>query len=116
MDYITLEVSLETLKKMEAFYQESLVFNVGEYILWKVKTIDEVTITAYSSKKGLKVVFFGIKALDEALIWDMNAKVNEKKIKSAGVSGVVRPGKTSVQVVVGTKVQFVADEFKKLCK
>ena len=44
------------------------------------------------------------------------AKVDEKKIKSAGVAGVMRPGKTSVQVIVGTKVQFVADEFKKLCK
>ena len=42
--------------------------------------------------------------------------VDEKVIKSAGVSGVIRPGKTSLQVVVGTKVQFVADEFKKLCK
>ncbi len=45
-----------------------------------------------------------------------NTLVNEKKIKSSGVAGVIRPGKTSVQVVVGTKVQFVADEFKKLCK
>ena len=44
------------------------------------------------------------------------AKVNEKKIKSAGIAGVIRPGKNSVQVIVGTKVQFVADEFKKLCK
>ena len=44
------------------------------------------------------------------------SKVDEKKIKSAGVAGVMRPGKTSVQVIVGTKVQFVADEFKKLCK
>ena len=43
-------------------------------------------------------------------------KVDEKKLKSAGVAGVMRPGKTSVQVIVGTKVQFVADEFKKLCK
>lgn len=42
--------------------------------------------------------------------------VDEKKIKSAGVAGVIRPSKTAVQVVVGTKVQFVADEFKKLCK
>lgn len=42
--------------------------------------------------------------------------VDEKKIKSAGVAGVVRPGKNAVQVVIGTKVQFVADEFKKLCK
>lgn len=40
--------------------------------------------------------------------------VDEKKIKSAGISGVMRPGKTSVQVIVGTKVQFVADEMKKM--
>ncbi|MFQ6832840.1 N-acetylglucosamine-specific PTS transporter subunit IIBC [Butyricicoccus pullicaecorum] len=40
--------------------------------------------------------------------------VDEKKIKSAGIAGVIRPSKTAVQVVVGTKVQFVADEFKKL--
>ena len=42
--------------------------------------------------------------------------VNEKKIKSAGAAGVIRPSKTAVQVIIGTKVQFVADEFKKLCK
>ena len=45
-----------------------------------------------------------------------NTIVNEKKIKEAGVAGVIRPGKTSVQVVIGPKVQFVADEFKKLCQ
>ncbi len=43
-------------------------------------------------------------------------KVDEKKIKSAGVAGVIRPSKTAVQVIIGTKVQFVADEFKKLAK
>ena len=43
-------------------------------------------------------------------------RVDEKVIKSAGVAGVIRPSKTSVQVIIGTKVQFVADEFKKLCK
>lgn len=41
-------------------------------------------------------------------------QVDEKAIKAAGVAGVIRPSKTSVQVVVGTQVQFVADEFKKL--
>ena len=45
-----------------------------------------------------------------------NTLVNEKVIKSAGVAGVIRPGKTSVQVIIGTQVQHVADEFKKLCK
>lgn len=43
-------------------------------------------------------------------------QVDEKKIKSAGVAGVIRPSKTNVQVIIGTQVQFVADEFKKLCK
>ena len=42
--------------------------------------------------------------------------IDEHKIKSAGVAGVIRPSKTAVQVIIGTKVQFVADEFKKLCK
>ncbi len=41
-------------------------------------------------------------------------KVDEKKIKSAGVAGIIRPSKTSVQVIIGTKVQFVADEMKKM--
>lgn len=45
-----------------------------------------------------------------------NTLVNEKKIKTAGVAGVIRPGKTSVQVIIGTQVQHVADEFKLLCK
>lgn len=42
--------------------------------------------------------------------------VDEKKIKSAGIAGVIRPGKNSIQVIVGTKVQFVADEMKKMLK
>ena len=42
--------------------------------------------------------------------------VDEKKIKSAGVAGVLRPSKTSVQVIVGTQVQHVAEELKKLAK
>ena len=40
--------------------------------------------------------------------------VNDKVIKSAGVAGVIKPGKTSVQVIIGTKVQFVADAFSRL--
>lgn len=42
------------------------------------------------------------------------AAVDEKKIKSAGVAGVMRPSKTTVQVIVGPKVQFVYDEMKKM--
>ena len=42
--------------------------------------------------------------------------VNEAKIKSSGAAGVIRPGKTAVQVIIGPKVQFVYEEFKKLAK
>ncbi|MDR2864576.1 MAG: N-acetylglucosamine-specific PTS transporter subunit IIBC [Spirochaetaceae bacterium] len=42
--------------------------------------------------------------------------VNEKKIKSAGIAGIIRPSKTAVQIIIGTKVQFVADEMTKLLK
>ena len=42
--------------------------------------------------------------------------VDEAKIKTSGAAGVIRPGKTSVQVIIGPKVQFVADEMKKLVK
>ena len=43
-------------------------------------------------------------------------QVDDKAIKAAGVAGVIKPGKNSVQVIVGTKVQFVADAFSELCK
>ena len=42
--------------------------------------------------------------------------VDEKIIKSAGIAGIVRPSKSSVQIVVGTKVQFVADAMDELLK
>ena len=45
-----------------------------------------------------------------------NTLVDEKKIKSSGASGVIRPSKTTVQVVIGPKVQFVYEEFKKIAE
>lgn len=46
-------------------------------------------------------------------IEDMD-KINESKIKSAGVPGFNRVSKHDLQVIVGTEVQFVADELSKL--
>jgi DNA-binding MurR/RpiR family transcriptional regulator len=40
--------------------------------------------------------------------------VDEKAIKQAGAAGVIRPSKTTVQVIIGPKVQFVFDELKKI--
>src|SRR5699024_1531412 len=43
-------------------------------------------------------------------------KVDEAKIKSTGVPGVHIVGKQSIQVIVGTTVQFIADEIEKIRK
>jgi len=42
--------------------------------------------------------------------------VDEKKIRSSGCAGVIRPGKSSVQVIIGPKVQFVFEELKRLAR
>ena len=43
-------------------------------------------------------------------------KVDDGVIRSSGAIGVIRPGKNAVQVVIGTTVQFVADELKALAR
>lgn len=45
-----------------------------------------------------------------------DSKVDDKKVKSSGAAGIIHPGQGSVQVIIGPKVQFVADEMEKLCK
>ncbi|MBS4197386.1 N-acetylglucosamine-specific PTS transporter subunit IIBC [Lederbergia citri] len=46
---------------------------------------------------------------------DMNA-VDQEKIKATGVPGINIVGSNSIQVIVGTQVQFVADEIEKIRK
>ncbi|MGE6515301.1 N-acetylglucosamine-specific PTS transporter subunit IIBC [Lysinibacillus sphaericus] len=43
-------------------------------------------------------------------------KVHQKRIKNTGVYGINIVGPTSIQVIVGANVQFVADEIEKLRK
>ena len=40
--------------------------------------------------------------------------VDEDAVMNCGASGIVRPAKNACQIVIGTKVQFVYDEFEKL--
>ena len=44
------------------------------------------------------------------------APVNDAMLKMAGARGVMRPGKNSVQVIIGTKVQQVAEALRPLVK
>jgi PTS system N-acetylglucosamine-specific IIC component len=40
--------------------------------------------------------------------------VNDTEIKKLGIAGVLKPSKTSVQVIVGTQVEFVANALKRM--
>lgn len=42
------------------------------------------------------------------------SKVDEARILAAGAKGVLRPGEHSVQVIIGTQVQFVVDKLKQM--
>ncbi|UFH65683.1 N-acetylglucosamine-specific PTS transporter subunit IIBC [Clostridium cadaveris] len=42
--------------------------------------------------------------------------INDKKIKTTGAAGIIKPSKTSAQVIVGTQVQFVAEALSELVK
>ena len=81
----------------------------------------KVTLSNNNFTEVAKIVLEGVGGPENVASIDncitrLRLEVNEKLIKSAGVAGVMRPSKTSVQVIIGTQVQFVADEFKKLCK
>ncbi len=41
-------------------------------------------------------------------------RINERKIRTANIVGILRPSKNSVQIIIGTQVQFVADAFEQL--
>ena len=43
-----------------------------------------------------------------------SSKVDEAACKAAGAVGVIRPSAESAQVIIGTQVQAVYDELKKL--
>jgi len=82
MAYIstTIKVKMETLNRMQAFYQDCLISNPGEYVLFSARS-HGVVITAYKGKNldSFKVFFIGEHALSEASIWDKNAKENIAK-------------------------------------
>ena len=50
----------------------------------------------------------------EPVVEKKEEKKDEKAVKAAGAAGVIRPSKNACQVIIGTKVQFVYDELKKM--
>lgn len=91
--------------------------------------ITQVSSNASSSDEAFanyaKIVFEGLGGKDNIVSCDncitrlrLEVKdasiVDDAKIKSAGAQGVLHPSNNSVQVIVGTQVQFVADALRKL--
>ena len=83
----------------------------GDNQFW---TIDEVTRKPKTSVKAttVKAKAAAEKAATEVVKAAKPAA--EKAVKAAGAAGVIRPSKTSCQVVIGPQVQFVFDELKKM--
>ena len=78
---VTLSVNDEIIAKMRDFYLDYMVPNDGQYVDF-MAIYNNIIITAYKSKKELKkVTFIGDASLNEAKIWDINAKINEVKEK-----------------------------------
>ena len=97
----------------EAVYSEAGQKQTGEQIAYYMNNAKTI-LEGCGGKENITSIDNCITRL-RLEVKDITA-VNDKVIKSAGVAGVIKPGKTSVQVIIGTKVQFVADEFSKLCE
>ncbi len=52
--------------------------------------------------------------LDISRLYHSGDLVNEKPIKAAGIAGLMRPEKTKVQLIIGSKVSLVSDALKSL--
>lgn len=80
---VTISIAKEKIEELKSFYDKYIIPNDGEYVYFMAK-VNGVVITAFTSKKEYhKVLFTGKNALNEALIWDKDAKENETKQKVA---------------------------------
>ncbi len=78
-EFVTISVDLTKLEIIREYYSSSLVTATGEYVDFQAK-VNDVTITAYLSKKETKkITFVGEGALNEARIWDIDAKPYEEE-------------------------------------
>jgi len=112
-----------------AIYYFSFVFIIEKYDLRtpgreeaSEDEVEESKASSHSEKAGLILAYIG--GRDNVVNVDNcatrlrlevrdNSLVDDAGIKKVA-SGVLKPGKTSVQIIVGPTVEFVADELKKL--
>lgn len=77
---VTILVDIKTFNAMQAFYQNQIVPHCENYVVFMAKG-DKVVIKGFSNKREetFKVYFSGENALNEARIWDKDAKIKVPK-------------------------------------
>ena len=76
---VTIKVDPLLVEEIKNHYASYEVKNDGEYVDFCAR-YNDVVITIFQSKKEKKTVtFFGESSLDEALLFDKNAKISVKK-------------------------------------
>lgn len=77
MDNVSLKISEEQKKKIVEFYRDFICDITEQYVIFKAK-FESVVIKIYQNQKGeYTATFSGPNALNEALIFDNDAKLNE---------------------------------------
>ena len=102
-------VSLERLEDKSLKKASSFLCS-DSYHLFSI--VASAVLAAVGGKENVKDVGYCATRLRFEVL--DNAKVDEKAVKAAGAAGVIRPSKNACQVIIGTKVQFVYDELKKM--
>ncbi|MCH5180406.1 MAG: ribonuclease HIII [Erysipelotrichales bacterium] len=78
---VTLKIDEETKNRIIEFYEDFSLDIVEDYVIFKAK-YENVSIKIYQNKKGeYKAIFSGENAINEALIFDENAVLNESTTK-----------------------------------
>jgi len=107
--FIILKFNLKTIGREDDHIDLPAEFAADDYY-----TIARIILDGVGGKDNVTsidncITRLRIEVIDESLI-------DEEKVKRAGISGIVRPYKGSFHVIIGVKVEFVTNEFKKLCK
>ncbi|MCH5172074.1 MAG: ribonuclease HIII [Erysipelotrichales bacterium] len=78
---VTLKIDEETKNRIIEFYEDFSLDISEDYVIFKAK-YEKVSIKIYQNNKGeYKATFSGENAINEALIFDENAEINETEVK-----------------------------------
>jgi PTS system N-acetylglucosamine-specific IIC component len=107
--FLILKFNLKTIGREDDFLDIPEEFSPDDF-----NTIARIILDGVGGKDNVIsidncITRLRLEVIDESLI-------DEDKVKKAGISGIIKPYKGSFQVIIGVKVEFVTNEFRKLCE